>query len=92
MFTAEQRGSGAGEPGVSLVCLLTFLLSVLGGLFSAAVGFVLNNTAMIVAGMILGGSGSILVNVMANAMSRRPRSTRRRKVTSASHFIHRGGR
>lgn len=92
MFTAEQRGSGAGAPGVSLVRLVTWLLSALGGLFSAAVGFVLNNTAMTVAGMILGGSGSILVNLMANAMSPRPRCTRTRKVTSASHFIHRGGR
>jgi hypothetical protein len=92
MFTAERRGSGAGEPGVSLVRLVTCLLSALGGLVSAAVGFVLNNTAMIVAGMILGGSGSILGNLMANAMSRRPRSGRTRKVTSASHFIDRGGR
>jgi NAD(P) transhydrogenase subunit beta len=33
-------------------------------------GLALNNTALIVAGMIVGASGSILTNLMAKAMNR----------------------
>jgi NAD(P) transhydrogenase subunit beta len=40
------------------------------GLSAAAAGLALNNTAMIVAGMIVGASGSILTNLMAKAMNR----------------------
>ena len=40
------------------------------GLSAAAAGLALNNTAMIVAGMIVGASGSILTNLMAVAMNR----------------------
>ncbi|MDX6585204.1 MAG: H+-translocating transhydrogenase subunit beta [Solirubrobacterales bacterium] len=40
------------------------------GLSAAATGLALNNTAMIVAGMIVGASGSILTNVMATAVNR----------------------
>ena len=46
------------------------LLNALTGLSAAAAGFALNNTAMIVAGMIVGASGSILTNLMAKAMNR----------------------
>ncbi|MGH4014023.1 MAG: NAD(P)(+) transhydrogenase (Re/Si-specific) subunit beta [Pseudonocardiaceae bacterium] len=46
------------------------LLNALTGLSAAAVGLALNNTAMIVAGMIVGASGSILTNLMAKAMNR----------------------
>ncbi|HSZ29477.1 MAG TPA: NAD(P)(+) transhydrogenase (Re/Si-specific) subunit beta [Pseudonocardiaceae bacterium] len=46
------------------------LLNALTGLSAAAAGLALNNTAMIVAGMIVGASGSILTNLMANAMNR----------------------
>ena len=40
------------------------------GLSAAATGIALNNTALIVAGMIVGASGSILTNLMAVAMNR----------------------
>jgi NAD(P) transhydrogenase subunit beta len=46
------------------------LLNALTGLSAAAAGVALSNTAMIVAGMIVGASGSILTNQMAVAMNR----------------------
>ncbi|MQA59899.1 MAG: NAD(P)(+) transhydrogenase (Re/Si-specific) subunit beta [Actinophytocola sp.] len=46
------------------------LLNALTGLSAAAMGLALNNTALIVAGMIVGASGSILTNLMAKAMNR----------------------
>ena len=46
------------------------LLNALTGLSAAATGLGLNNTAMIVAGMIVGASGTILTNLMAKAMNR----------------------
>ncbi|MGQ0718199.1 MAG: NAD(P)(+) transhydrogenase (Re/Si-specific) subunit beta [Pseudonocardiales bacterium] len=46
------------------------LLNAATGLAAASAGFALNNTAMIVAGMIVGASGSILTNLMAKAMNR----------------------
>jgi NAD(P) transhydrogenase subunit beta len=46
------------------------LLNALTGLSAAATGIALNNTSLIVAGMIVGASGSILTNLMANAMNR----------------------
>ncbi|CCW12933.1 NAD(P)(+) transhydrogenase (Re/Si-specific) subunit beta [Rhodococcus aetherivorans] len=46
------------------------LLNALTGLSAAAAGLALNNQAMIVAGMIVGASGSILTNLMAKAMNR----------------------
>jgi H+-translocating NAD(P) transhydrogenase subunit beta len=46
------------------------LLNAFTGLSAAAAGLALNNTAMIVAGMIVGASGSILTNLMAQAMNR----------------------
>ncbi|MBD8507851.1 NAD(P)(+) transhydrogenase (Re/Si-specific) subunit beta [Hoyosella sp. G463] len=46
------------------------LLNALTGLSAASAGLALNNTAMIVAGMIVGASGSILTNLMAKAMNR----------------------
>lgn len=46
------------------------LLNALTGLSAAAMGLALNNTALIVAGMIVGASGSILTNLMAKAMKR----------------------
>lgn len=46
------------------------LLNALTGLSAAATGIALENTAMIVAGMIVGASGSILTNLMAKAMNR----------------------
>ena len=46
------------------------LLNAMTGVSAAAAGLALNNTAMIVAGMIVGASGSILTNLMAKAMNR----------------------
>jgi NAD(P) transhydrogenase subunit beta len=46
------------------------LLNAFTGLSAAAAGLALDNTAMIVAGMIVGASGSILTDQMAKAMNR----------------------
>ncbi len=46
------------------------LLNAFTGLSAAATGIALDNTALIVAGMIVGASGSILTNLMAVAMNR----------------------
>ncbi|HUO69834.1 MAG TPA: NAD(P)(+) transhydrogenase (Re/Si-specific) subunit beta [Solirubrobacteraceae bacterium] len=46
------------------------LLNAFTGLSAAATGIALDNTAMIVAGMIVGASGTILTNLMAKAMNR----------------------
>ncbi|GAC1434961.1 MAG: NAD(P)(+) transhydrogenase (Re/Si-specific) subunit beta [Solirubrobacteraceae bacterium] len=46
------------------------LLNAFTGLSAAATGIALNNTALIVAGMIVGASGTILTNLMAVAMNR----------------------
>ncbi|MPY99372.1 MAG: NAD(P)(+) transhydrogenase (Re/Si-specific) subunit beta [Actinophytocola sp.] len=46
------------------------LLNAMTGLSAAAMGLALDNTALIVAGMIVGASGSILTNLMAKAMNR----------------------
>ncbi len=46
------------------------LLNAFTGLSAAATGLALGNTAMIVAGMIVGASGTILTNLMAKAMNR----------------------
>ena len=45
------------------------LLNAFTGLSAAATGIALNNTALIVAGMIVGASGTILTNLMAKAMT-----------------------
>jgi NAD(P) transhydrogenase subunit beta len=46
------------------------MLNAFTGLSAAATGIALDNTALIVAGMIVGASGSILTNLMATAMNR----------------------
>jgi NAD(P) transhydrogenase subunit beta len=46
------------------------LLNAFTGLSAAATGIALNNTALMVAGMIVGASGTILTNLMAKAMNR----------------------
>jgi H+-translocating NAD(P) transhydrogenase subunit beta len=46
------------------------LLNAFTGLSAAATGMALNNPALIVAGMIVGASGSILTRLMATAMNR----------------------
>jgi hypothetical protein len=54
-----------GECGVPLVRLGTALIIALVGFFVAVMGFAMDNTTMIV-----GGSGSIAVNGLANAVNR----------------------
>jgi NAD/NADP transhydrogenase beta subunit len=49
--------------------VLVPLLTALTGICSAAVGFVLDNAVMMVAGMVL---GPMVVNLIANAMIRHP--------------------
>src|SRR5690606_15262303 len=46
------------------------MLNAFTGLSAAAAGIALDNTALIVAGMLVGASGSILTNLMAQAMNR----------------------
>ncbi|MBQ0826511.1 NAD(P)(+) transhydrogenase (Re/Si-specific) subunit beta [Streptomyces tagetis] len=46
------------------------LLNAFTGLSAAATGLALDNTAMIVAGMLVGASGTILTDLMAKAMNR----------------------
>ncbi|MFI5003477.1 MAG: NAD(P)(+) transhydrogenase (Re/Si-specific) subunit beta [Solirubrobacterales bacterium] len=46
------------------------MLNAFTGLSAAATGMALNNPALIVAGMIVGASGTILTNLMASAMNR----------------------
>ena len=46
------------------------LLNALTGLSAAAAGMALDNPALIVAGMLVGASGTILTNLMAQAMNR----------------------
>ena len=46
------------------------LLNAFTGVSAAITGIALNNTALIVAGMIVGASGTILTNLMAKAMNR----------------------
>src|SRR6202011_3642318 len=68
----------AGVLGVTVVLpiggadmpVVISLLNAFTGLSAAATGLALNNTALIVAGMIVGASGTILTNLMAKAMNR----------------------
>jgi NAD(P) transhydrogenase subunit beta len=47
------------ERSVSLVPVVTSLLNAYAGLSAAVAGFLLDNTAIIVVGMMLVGSGSV---------------------------------
>ena len=63
-FTVVLPIGGADMP------VVISLLNAFTGLSAAATGIALDNTALIVAGMIVGASGSILTNLMAKAMNR----------------------
>jgi NAD/NADP transhydrogenase beta subunit len=72
MFIAERSGSEAQGVGVPPTTIVVSLLNALAGLSSAAAGFVLDSSAMIVLGVILGLVGSILIPI-AKAISRQAR-------------------
>jgi NAD(P) transhydrogenase subunit beta len=73
---------GAGVLGVTAVLpiggadmpVVISTLNACTGLSAAAAGVALDNTALIVAGMLVGASGSILTKQMADAMNRSVRS------------------
>ena len=56
------------------------ILNALTGLSAAATGVALNNTSLIVGGMLVGASGSILTRQMAEAMNRSIVVDRRRRL------------
>jgi NAD/NADP transhydrogenase beta subunit len=58
------------ECGVSPVRLGMAVVIALAGFSLAVMGFVIDNTMMIVIGMVVGGSGSTAVNGLANAADR----------------------
>jgi NAD(P) transhydrogenase subunit beta len=71
LFAAALLGNMVVLPiGGADMPVVISLLNAFTGLSAAATGIALNNTAMIVAGMIVGASGTILTNLMAKAMNR----------------------
>ena len=71
LFAAALLGNMVVLPiGGADMPVVISLLNAFTGLSAAATGIALNNTAMIVGGMIVGASGSILTNLMAKAMNR----------------------
>ncbi len=71
LVTAAVLGNAIVLPiGGADMPVVISLLNAFTGLSAAATGIALNNTAMIVAGMIVGASGTILTNLMAKAMNR----------------------
>jgi NAD(P) transhydrogenase subunit beta len=71
LFAAALLGNMVVLPiGGADMPVVISLLNAFTGLSAAATGVALNNTAMIVAGMIVGASGTILTNLMAKAMNR----------------------
>ena len=58
-----------GECGVPLARLGMALIVALVGFLGAVMGFVVDYAPMIVVGMLVGGSGSVAVNWLANAVT-----------------------
>jgi NAD/NADP transhydrogenase beta subunit len=58
------------ECGVPPVRLGVAVVIALAGFSFAVMGFVMDNTAMIVMGLVVGGAGSTAVNALANAADR----------------------
>ena len=79
MLAADRRGSRADNRGVSPVPVLVALLTAVAGASSATVGLVLGSTAMMFAGMVLGGIGSVLIQLIGKATSRRRQAVRYQK-------------
>ena len=61
------------------------LLNAFTGLSAAATGIALNNTALIVAGMIVGASGTILTNLMADGDEPLDPGDHRRRLRRRDH-------
>ena len=71
LLTAALLGNAVVLPiGGADMPVVISLLNAATGLSAAATGVALNNPALIVAGMIVGASGTILTNLMAVAMNR----------------------
>jgi NAD/NADP transhydrogenase beta subunit len=79
MLATDRRGSRADKRGVSPVPVLAALLTAVAGASSATVGLVLGSTAMMFAGMVLGGIGSVLIQLIGTATSRRRQAVRYEK-------------
>jgi NAD/NADP transhydrogenase beta subunit len=79
MLAADRRGPRADKRGVSPVPVLVALLTAVAGASSATVGLVLGSTAMMFAGMVLGGMGSVLIQLIGKATSRRRQAVRYEK-------------
>jgi NAD/NADP transhydrogenase beta subunit len=79
MLAADRRGPRADKRGVSPVPVLVALLTAVAGASSATVGLVLGSTAMMFAGMVLGGIGSVLIQLIGTATSRRRQAVRYEK-------------
>jgi NAD/NADP transhydrogenase beta subunit len=62
------------ESGVSPLRLAMAVVMALAGFSLAVMGFVVDNTAMILTGSVAGCSGSTAVNALANAANRWRRS------------------
>jgi proton-translocating NAD(P)+ transhydrogenase subunit beta len=71
LLAAALLGNAVVLPiGGAYMPVVISLLNAATGLSAAATGVALNNPALIVAGMIVGASGTILTNLMAVAMNR----------------------
>ena len=81
MFNVQRRALEAGGREGSVAPVVIALLSTYAGLSSAVAGFVLDKPALVIGGMILVGSASVLI--------RWPGFIRTRRVSRASHRIHR---
>jgi hypothetical protein len=63
MFNVERRGLATDKSSVSLAPVVISLLNTYAGLSLAVVGFVLDSTAMVVAGIFLVASASVLIRL-----------------------------
>jgi NAD/NADP transhydrogenase beta subunit len=79
MLAADRRGPRADKRGVSPVPVLVALLTAVAGASLATVGLVLGSTAIMFAGMVLGGTGSVLIQLIGKATSRRRQAVRYEK-------------